>query len=139
MIQSTQMMINLNQVKAASMVLRSMTNAFCNRILEMINENPGITVKEIYKAMFLEQSVVSLHLGSLRRSGFVRTVREGHSIHYYADHENINMMRPLVQQLATYFKGAVEDKMPLPVSINRMQSVRRFPSADVTLLASTGY
>lgn len=104
-------MINLIETKAASMVLDSIKNIYRKEILNLINDFPGITVKELYKGLCWKQSVVSHHLVCLRRSGLVRSERAGKSIHYYAHLENINVMRLLVQQLATYFKGVDSRKL----------------------------
>ena len=98
-------MINLIEANAASMVLDSIKNIYRKEILDLINDFPGITDKELNKGLCWKPSVVSQHLGCLRRSGLVRSERAGKSFHYYAHLENINVMRLLVQQLATYFNG----------------------------------
>ncbi|HYV94362.1 MAG TPA: winged helix-turn-helix transcriptional regulator [Chitinophagales bacterium] len=103
--------LDLKKVKAAVMVLRSIRNPLRTKILALIDANPGITVSEIFSRMRLEQSVTSLHVGSLRRSGIVRTERAGKKIHYYADYENIKAISLLVNQLAKYYKGTRSKKV----------------------------
>ena len=94
--------LNLIELKAAAMVLRSVQNPVRKTMINLIHETPGITVKEIYGTMRLEQPVASLHLGILRKSGIVRTVREGKLIHYYLD-DNIESILLLANQLAKFF------------------------------------
>ena len=96
--------LDLNKVKAAAMVLRALKNPLREKMLVLIDENPGITVTGIYVKMRLEQSVASQHLAILRESSIVRTEREGKSIRYYAAYDTIKAISSLVDELATLFK-----------------------------------
>jgi DNA-binding transcriptional ArsR family regulator len=51
-------------------------------MLKSIDEHGKITVTELYQKLFLEQSVTSQHLAILRKTGFVKTHREGKFIFY---------------------------------------------------------
>jgi len=95
--------VDLKKLKAAITVLRSIHHPVRKIMLALIDETLGITVKQIYGTMRLEQSVASLHLAVLRKSGIVRTERAGNSIRYYID-DNIKAISSLANQLSGYFK-----------------------------------
>lgn len=94
--------LDMKKVRAASMILRALKNSLREGIFKVIGEHPGITVTELYRHLHIEQTVVSKHLAILRRSGIVRTRREGKKIHYYLDEANINTIALLVEQLAGF-------------------------------------
>ena len=94
--------LDMKKVKDASMILRALRNSLREGIFTVIGEHPGITVTELYRHLHIEQTVVSKHLAILRRSGIVRTEREGKKIHYYLDETNINTIALLVEQLAGF-------------------------------------
>ncbi|HYV91182.1 MAG TPA: metalloregulator ArsR/SmtB family transcription factor [Chitinophagales bacterium] len=97
--------LDFKKVNEAAMVLRSMKNPLRQKLIKLIDEEPGIIVTDIFVKLRLDQSVASQHLAVLRQAGIVRTEREGKSIHYYIDHDNIKAISPLVDQLAVFFRG----------------------------------
>src|SRR5689334_17555980 len=97
--------LDFTKVKAAAMVLRAVKNRLRQKVLLLIDKNPGISVTRIYKELHLEQSVASQHLAILRQSGIVKTQREGKSIRYSADYESIKAVSALAGQLSVYFKS----------------------------------
>ena len=97
----------MTKVKDASMVLHALQNLLRERILTVIKERPGITVRELYSELRMEQSVASKHLALLRQAGIVRTERERRKIHYYLNEVNIKIIIQLIDQLAGFYIPAV--------------------------------
>jgi DNA-binding transcriptional ArsR family regulator len=56
------------------------------RILRLLYKHKYLKVKQIYKALNMEQSVASLHLSILRRSGLVINKRKGQSVYYFINY-----------------------------------------------------
>ncbi|HMS52298.1 MAG TPA: metalloregulator ArsR/SmtB family transcription factor, partial [Chitinophagales bacterium] len=63
-------------------------------------ESEKLTVTEIYVKLRLEQSVASQHLAILRRAGVVVTERDGKYIYYTLNHDRINEISGLIEELA---------------------------------------
>lgn len=80
------------QVRKTAMVLRALNHKLRQRILQLLAENGGLTVSEIYGILHLEQSIASQHLSILRRAGFVRTSRDGKFIRYEVDTERLDIV-----------------------------------------------
>src|SRR4030095_1542328 len=99
--------LDMKKVKDASMVLRALKNSLREEIFTNIKEQPGITVMELYRELRIEQTVASKHLAILRRSGLVRTQREGKKIHYYLHEANIRIIARLVNKLAGFYVPAM--------------------------------
>lgn len=97
---------DMKKVANASLVLRAVKNPLREKIFTIIKENPGIKVSELYVKLNIEQVVASQHLAILRRSGIVRTHREGRMIHYYLNEANITKITRLVEQLAQLYQPA---------------------------------
>lgn len=58
-----------------------------------------MTVTELYVKLRLEQSVASQHLALLRRAGVVLTSRDGKYIYYSVDHERLEEIARLLEEL----------------------------------------
>jgi len=97
--------LDFAKVKAAAMVLRAVKNPLRQKLLFLIDKNPGIIVTKIYQEMKIEQSVASQHLAILRESGIVKTQREGKSIRYFADYDGIKEVSVLTEDLSKYFRA----------------------------------
>lgn len=71
---------------AAKNRIRALRHPLRQNILEAIKgKGNRMNVTEIYKSMKIEQSVTSMHLGILRRQGFLKTKRDGRTIWYSVD------------------------------------------------------
>jgi len=91
--------VDLLNVKKASLVLRAVNHKLRQQILKQIDEQGKITVTELYVKLRLEQSVASQHLAILRKSGFVRTDREGKFIYYSVNADRIKELNRFVDEL----------------------------------------
>jgi DNA-binding transcriptional ArsR family regulator len=91
--------VDLLNVKKASLVLRAVNHKLRQQILKQIDEQGKITVTELYVKLRLEQSVASQHLAILRKSGFVRTDREGKFIYYSVNTDRIKELNRFVDEL----------------------------------------
>lgn len=81
--------IDFLQVKKSSLILRALNHRLRQQILKLLEEQTKLTVTEIYIQLRLEQSVASQHLAILRRTGIVKTEREGKFIYYGLNHQRI--------------------------------------------------
>src|SRR5205809_75879 len=97
--------LEFKKVNDAAMVLRAMKNPLRQKILSIIDNDPGISVTDIYEKLHIEQSVASQHLAVLRESSIVKTERHGKSIRYYPDEASIKGILVLADQLSVYFKS----------------------------------
>jgi len=97
---STRTKIDYNQLRKAVLVLRSVNHKLRQSIIQLLDEHKRLTVTEIYVKLRLEQSVASQHLAILRRSGVVNTERDGKFIYYSLNHDRIDEISNLVEELA---------------------------------------
>lgn len=91
--------VELLNVKKAAIVLRAINHKLRQVILKLIDENEKMTVTEIYLHLRLEQSVASQHLAILRKSGYVKTQRDGKFIYYSVNYKRIEELNKFVQEL----------------------------------------
>jgi len=110
--------LDFKKVDDAAKVLRAVKNSLRKKILAVIDESPGINVTELFIKLRLEQPVASQHLAILRHAGIVRTEREGKSIRYFINHDNIRKISPLVQELAVFFKEKKVRAKTTPLTTN---------------------
>lgn len=92
-------LIDILKLKKASLILRAINHKLRLQILKLIQTEEKITVTEIYVKLRLEQSVVSQHLAILRRAGFVTTKREGKFIFYNINHNRLEYIVKIVDEL----------------------------------------
>src|SRR5690348_4118989 len=91
-----QIKIELGQLKKAAHVIRSVNHKLRQSIIRLLEENKRMTVTDIYVKLRLEQSVASQHLAILRRSGVVKTDREGKFIYYSINKDRIAEIAGLI-------------------------------------------
>jgi ArsR family transcriptional regulator len=92
--------LDFNSIKKASLILRTLNNKVCQRIFELLARNSEMTVTEIYTALFLEQSVASMHLAKMRRHKIVTTKRNGKNILYGLNTERLAHINSILKQLS---------------------------------------
>lgn len=85
-----QLHIAIQHINPASLVLRAINHKLRQKFLKIIHQNGKMTVTEVYVTLRLEQSLVSQHLGILRKAGFVRTQRNGKFIYYSVNYDFLN-------------------------------------------------
>ena len=95
--------IDFHQVRKAALIIRSLNHDLRQKILEMIDVNDKITVTEIYKALSIEQSIVSQHLALLRKAGFLKTTKNKKFIYYSLNREKIQKMELAVNDFTKDF------------------------------------
>ena len=86
-------------VKKSSLILRALNHKLRQNILKLLEEQGKLTVTEIYVQLRLEQSVASQHLAILRRTGIVKTERDGKFIYYLLNHPRIAEIGNCVMEL----------------------------------------
>jgi len=96
---STELRIDVMQLKKAALILRAINHKLRQQIMKLIHQNGKMTVTEIYVKLRLEQSVASQHLAILRKACFVKTVRDGKFIFYSVNYERLDQVHGIVQDL----------------------------------------
>ena len=87
-------------VKDGFMCLRAFNHKLRQEILDLIKSNEKTSVTELYKKMELEQSVASQHLAILRKTGVVKTIRDGKFVYYQFNQERYNQILDAAKVLA---------------------------------------
>lgn len=82
--------VDLEEIKNASVVLRSLNHKLRQTMLKLIHDNGEMMVTDIYRKLKIEQSKASAFLGLLRKSGAVKTRREGQIIYYSVNYERLS-------------------------------------------------
>ncbi len=91
--------LDYDLLKKSSMFLRAINHPLRQRMLEIIDSDPKITVTKIYVKLRLEQSVASQHLAILRNAGFVLAERNGKYIHYSVNHDRVSQAKSLIESI----------------------------------------
>jgi len=82
--------MDYDELKKAALVLRAINHKLRQKILALIHKHKEMMVSEIYLKLKIEQSLTSSHLAVLRKAGVVKTRREGQSIHYSINYDQIS-------------------------------------------------
>jgi DNA-binding transcriptional ArsR family regulator len=96
---NAELRIDTLKIKKTSIVLKAINHKLRQVILQLIGERDRVTVTEIFLHLHLEQSVVSQHLAILRKSGFVKTKREGKFIYYSVNKQRLLDLNKFVDDL----------------------------------------
>jgi DNA-binding transcriptional ArsR family regulator len=91
--------IDTLEIKKAAIILRAVNHKLRHMILKFIGEKGQVTVTEIFGHLLLEQAVASQQLAILRRTGFVKTKREGKFIYYSINRQRILDLNKFVNDL----------------------------------------
>ena len=95
-----QIKIDYAVLKKSVLVLRSVNHKLRQTIIKLLDEQKRMTVTEIYDRLKLEQSVASQHLAILRRTGVVKTEREGKFIFYSVNKPRLAEVSRIIEELA---------------------------------------
>jgi DNA-binding transcriptional ArsR family regulator len=95
----SELKIDTLDVKKAAIILRSVNHKLRQIILKYIGEKERVTVTEIFEHLLLEQAVASQQLAILRRTGFVKTKREGKFIYYSVNRQRLLDLNKFVSEL----------------------------------------
>ncbi len=91
--------IDFQILRKSVLVLRAVNHKLRQEMIRLINQEGKMTVTELYVKLRLEQSVASQHLALLRRAGVVLTSRDGKYIYYSVDHERLEEIARLLEEL----------------------------------------
>jgi DNA-binding transcriptional ArsR family regulator len=86
-------------IRKANLVFRALNHPLRQKILIILAEKKQITVTELYESLYLEQSVVSQHLAILRRSGFVKTKKQGKFVWYMLQESRLEQIHQVLDIL----------------------------------------
>jgi DNA-binding transcriptional ArsR family regulator len=92
--------IDVIQAKAAAGVIRAVNHKLRQKILLLLATHGQLTVTEIYVKTKSEQSVISGHLGILRRVGIVAGTRVAKKKYYTLVDSRIDQINGLINSLA---------------------------------------
>ena len=91
--------IDTLDIKKTAIILRAVNHKLRQVILKYIGEKGQVTVTEIFEHLLLEQAVASQQLAILRRTGFVKTKREGKFIYYSVNRQRLLDLNVFVSSL----------------------------------------
>jgi DNA-binding transcriptional ArsR family regulator len=91
--------IDFQILRKSVLVLRAVNHKLRQEMIRLINKEGKMTVTDLYVKLRLEQSVASQHLALLRRAGVVVTSRDGKFIYYSVDHERMDEISRLLEEL----------------------------------------
>lgn len=86
-------------VKKAALNLRALNHPLRLKLLMFIHQKGMVSVTEMYIHFGLEQSVTSQHLAILRRAGLTITKRNGRTINYSVNQEEIKKWHELFKTI----------------------------------------
>lgn len=90
---------NLKAIDKANSIMIALRNPLRQKILKLLLANPNMQVGIIIQKTKGEQSIISQHLGILRKWKIVTTVRKGRSIYYSVNHWRLTFLINRVQQM----------------------------------------
>ena len=75
-------------IKIASL-LKSVAHPIRIKVIRLIFENESLSVSQIHTLLNIDQPVVSLHLGILKKHGVINSKKEGKNSFYYIVNRSI--------------------------------------------------
>ena len=91
--------IDTLDIKKSAIILRAVNHKLRQVMLKYIGEKGQVTVTEIFEHLLLEQAVASQQLAILRKTGFVKTKREGKFIYYSVNRQRLLDLNQFVGEL----------------------------------------
>ena len=91
--------IDTLDIKKSAIILRAVNHKLRQVMLKYIGEKGQVTVTEIFEHLLLEQAVASQQLAILRKTGFVKTKREGKFIYYSVNRQRLLDLNRFVNDL----------------------------------------
>ncbi len=86
-------------LKKTAIIFRALNHRLRQQILLLLQENPKLTVSQIYEKLHLEQSVASQHLAIMRRAGIVKTERDKKFVYYKLNNDRIAQIDRSIKEL----------------------------------------
>lgn len=94
-----ELVIDTLDIKKSAIILRAVNHKLRQVLLKYIGEKGQVTVTEIFEHLLLEQAVASQQLAILRKTGFVKTKREGKFIYYSVNRQRLLDLNKFVSDL----------------------------------------
>lgn len=98
-IMTPELKIDYQTLRKSVLVLRAINHKLRQEMIQLIDKEGKTTVTDLYIKLRLEQSVASQHLALLRRAGVVVTSRDGKYIYYSVDHQRLDEINRLLNEL----------------------------------------
>ena len=83
-------------IRKTALVFRALNHPLRQKILSLLIEKKQLTVTELYESLLLEQSVASQHLAILRRTGFVKTKKQGKYVWYTLQENRLHQIHEVL-------------------------------------------
>ena len=87
--------IHSAKITKAVLLYRVINNKVRQKILKQLHAKKRMIVTDLYMDLDMEQCVMSQHLAILRKSGIVKTEREGKFIYYFIDYSRLEYLHKL--------------------------------------------
>ena len=68
-------------------------------ILTTLTEKGTLTAREVHRTIRIEQSTCSTHLKQLKKYGLVTDKRDGRSVYYSVNEENLNKVKNIINTM----------------------------------------
>ena len=91
--------LNYAELRKVVLVLRALNHGFRQKLMNLLHKKGTASVSEIHKALRVEQSVASQHLGVLRREGIVERERQGKFIYYTLNYDRLKELGSMIDQI----------------------------------------
>lgn len=89
--------LNYNDVRNVTLFIRVFDNKVRWAILEQLEKRDYMNVTELYVALKMEQSVVSVNLAAMRRIGLVETNRHGKKVFYSINNQVVLKLKSIIE------------------------------------------
>lgn len=77
-------------------LLKSIAHPIRIQIIRIIFEHNVLSVSEIQKLLCIDQPIISLHLGVLRKQGIIKAQKKGKSSHYFIVNNSVNQVIEII-------------------------------------------
>jgi len=92
--------LTVEQLEKAAGMLKAIAHPMRIAILNQLENGSKKSVTEIQKAVGIEQSTTSHHLGILRDRGVLKVTREGKNAYYSIRHKKLNTLVDCINNCA---------------------------------------
>jgi len=91
--------IDYNKIERTAKRLNLMTHPMRVNIIQLLLQNKGLSVTEIYEKLKILQAEASHHLTLLKDFGVIKKVREGKKSIYFIDAEDYQRTLEMVEKI----------------------------------------
>lgn len=94
--------IEARNIKDAASVFKALNHKLRQQILALVHDNRRMRVTPIFRTLRQEQSVISTHLGILRKAGILIAQKEARNVFYSVNYKRLKELGEIASQLLTY-------------------------------------